>query len=187
MVGPAGIDQARNLRMLGQDNRDGRGCVGLPAHTHAKRLQAFEQDPCVERRQRRAGLADQCCNVVLNEFFGGEDDTAEATALAVDMFGGGIDHAVGPKLERPLEERGREHVVDDQRRAGCMRDLGDRLDVEYLKRRVRGRFQEECLRVRPHGLAPLIEIGALDQRRGDAVARQVLLDHIKAGAEHRFR
>ena len=103
------------------------------------------------------------------------------------MFGGGIDHAVGPKLERPLEERGREHVVDDQRRAGCMRDLGDRLDVEYLKRRVRGRFQEECLRVRPHGLAPLIEIGALDQRRGDAVARQVLLDHIKAGAEHRFR
>ena len=95
-----------------------------------------------------------------------EDDAAEAAALAVDVLGGRIDHAVGAELERPLPERGREHVVDHQRGARRMRDLGDRGDVDHLERRIGRAFEKEGLGVRPHRVAPLREVGAVDQRRG---------------------
>ena len=172
--------------MLGERDRDGGRRVGLPAHAHRQRLQSLEQHPGIERRERRAGLADQVVDVVLDEFLRGEDDAAEAAALAVDVLGGGIDDAVGAELERVLEQRRREHVVDHQRRARRVRDLGDRRDVEHLERRIGRALQEERLGVRPHRLAPLLEVGAVDQRRGDAVARQVLLDHVAAGAEQRL-
>ena len=126
-------------------------------------------------------------DVVLNEFFGTENDAAQAAALAIDVLGGGIDDAVGPEFERPLEQRGREHVVDDQRCARPVGDLGDRLDVEHVERRIGRRFEEERLGVRSHGLAPLVEIGAVDQRRGNAIAGEVLLDDIEAGAEQSLR
>jgi hypothetical protein len=68
-----------------------------------------------------------------------------------------------------------------------MGDIGDRLDVEHLQHRIGRAFQEEGFGVRPHGLAPLVEVGAVDQGRSDAVAREVLFDDVKAGAEHRLR
>ena len=155
MVGPARIDQARDLGMLGERDRDGRRRVGLPLHAHGERLEPLEQHPGIERRERRAGLADELVDVVLDELLGAEDDAAEAAALAVDVLGRRIDHAVGAELERALVERRREHVVDHERRAGRMRDLGDRLDVDHLERRVGRAFEEEGLGVRPHRVAPL--------------------------------
>src|SRR5262249_4602385 len=89
MVRPARIDQARDLWMLGERDRDGRRGVGLPAHAHAQRLQPLEQDPRVERGQRRAGLADQRVDVVLNDFFGAENDAAqESTAQSAPSASG---------------------------------------------------------------------------------------------------
>ena len=67
-----------------------------------------------------------------------------------------------------------------------MRDLRDRGDVDHVERRIGRRFQEEGLGVRPHGGAPLVEVGAVDQRRRHAVARQVVLDDVAAGAEQRL-
>ena len=124
--------------------------------------------------------------MVLDEFLGAQNDAAEAAALAVDMLGGGVDDAVGAEFERPLEQRRREHVVDHQRRAGGVRDLGDRLDVQHLERGIGRALQKEGLRVRPHRLAPLVEIIAVHQRRGHAIAGEVVLDDIEAGAEQRL-
>jgi hypothetical protein len=109
-------------------------------------------------------------HVVGDEFLRRQDDAAEAAALAVDVLGRRIHHAVGAEFERPLKQRRREHVVDHQRRAGGMRDLGDRLDVSTSSAGIGRAFQEEGLRVRPYRLAPLVEIIAVDQRRGDAIA-----------------
>src|SRR5262249_37112675 len=63
MVRPAWIDQARNLRMLGERDRDGCRGVGLPAHAQDWRLESLEQDQGVEWGQRWAGLADQRVDV----------------------------------------------------------------------------------------------------------------------------
>ena len=67
-----------------------------------------------------------------------------------------------------------------------MRDLGHRLDIDDFQRRVGRALQEKGLGVLAHRVAPLREIGAVDQGRGDAVARQMVLDHIAAGAEQRL-
>ena len=187
MVVPARIDQPRHLRMLGERIGDlGRG-LGLRAHPHRQRLQPFQHDPGVERRHRRAGLADEARDVVGDELLRAEDDAAEAAALAVDVLGGGIDHAVGAQFERALPQRRREHVVDDERRAAGVRDLGDLGDVEHIEIGIGRRLQEAGLGVRAHRRAPLVEIEAIDDGRRDAVARQVFLDHVEVGAEDRLR
>ncbi len=55
-----------------------------------------------------------------------------------------------------------------------------------VERRVGGRFQEQRLRVGPHGRAPLVEVVAVHQRAVDAEARQQVLDDVAAGAEQRL-
>ena len=125
--------------------------------------------------------------MVHDELLRSEDHAAEAAALAVDVLGRRIDHAVGAELERMLEQRRREHVVDHQRRAGVVRDLGDRGDVEHFEIGIGRALQEAGLGVLLHRLLPLVEIGAVDQRRGDAVARQMILDDVAAGAEQLLR
>ena len=187
MVRPARIDQPRHLRMLGERVGTLPRGVGLRAHAHRQRLQSLEHHPGVERRHRRAGLPDEGMDVVGDELLRAEDDAAEAAALAVDVLGGGIDHAVGAELERALPQRRREHVVDDQRRAGGVRDLGDLGDVEHFEIGIGRRLQEAGLGVRPHRRAPRVEVEAVDDGRGHAVARQIVLHHVEAGAEDRLR
>ena len=75
-------------------------------------------------------------HVVGNEFFGAQNNAAEAAALTIDMLGCRIDDAVGAELERPLQQRRGEDIVHDQRCAGGMRDFGDRLDVDHLEHRI---------------------------------------------------
>ena len=43
--------------------------LGLRAHAHGQRLQALEQHPGVERRDRRAGLAHEIVDVLGDERF----------------------------------------------------------------------------------------------------------------------
>ena len=66
-----------------------------------------------------------------------------------------------------------------------MRDVGDGRDVIDLEARIGRAFEEEELGLRPDGRLPLREIGAVDQRRGDAETRQQIFDHIETGAEQR--
>ena len=68
-----------------------------------------------------------------------------------------------------------------------MRDLCHFGDVDDIERRIGRAFEKERLGVRPHRVAPFVKIAAVDQRRGDTEARQVILDDIAAGAEHGLR
>ncbi len=126
-------------------------------------------------------------HIVGDEFLRSEDHPTEAAALAVDMLGRRVHHAVGAELHRALIERRREHVVDDQRRAGVMRDVGDRLDVEHFQIGIGRALQEAGLGILLHRLLPRIEIGAVDQSRRHAIARQMVLDDVAAGAEQLLR
>ena len=121
-----------------------------------------------------------------DEFLAGENDAAEHPALPVDVLGRGIDDAIGAELQRVLQQRRGEHVVDDQRRAVLVHDLGDGGDVDDLERRIGRRFRERpswCSGARAARHASRSR--ALDQRRGDAEARQQFLDDIEARAEQR--
>ena len=125
--------------------------------------------------------------MVDDDLLGRQDATAEHAALAVNVLGRRIDDDVGAELERALVERRREHVVDDELGAGRVRDLGHRGDVVDLQGRIGRRLHEEHLGVLRHRLLPLVDVLAVDQREGDAEAREPFLDHPAAGAEQGLR
>ena len=75
----------------------------------------------------------------------GEDRTAHGPALAVGVFGRGIDHHVGPQLNGALQQRRCEHVVHDDRGAYFVGHFGHRRDVDQVQLRVRRGLHEDSL------------------------------------------
>ena len=63
-----------------------------------------------------------------------------------------MDDDVGAELQRALEVRRGERVVDDEQRAGRVRGVGGAADVDQVQERVR-----RCLR--PDELSALVEVG----------------------------
>ena len=122
-------------------------------------------------------------DVVGDELLACEDHAAEHPALAVDVLGGGVDDTIGAELHGMLQQRRGEDIVDHQRRASPMHDVGDAGDVDELEGRIGRRFEERRLRVRTQSRPPGVEIRAVDEGRGDAEARQQLLHDIEARAE----
>ena len=86
-----------------------------------------------------------------------------------------------------MQDRGREHVVDDHLGAGAVRQLGDRGDVDQLERRVGRRFEQHQARRPRERSGPGVEVGAVDQDHLDPEARQDLGQDVVAGAEQQAR
>src|SRR5918999_974427 len=60
--------------------------------------------------------------------------------MTTQVFGCGVNADVGTVFKRALDVRGRERVVDRKQRPGLPTELGDRLEVEDLQKRVGRRF-----------------------------------------------
>ncbi len=157
--------------------------VGLAAHAQMQGLEPLQQHPRIEGRHRRPGLPQQHVDVLLDERLRGENDSAEAAPLTVDMLGRRIDDAVRAERERALPQGRREHIVDDEPGARLARDRRDRRDVDHVERRIGRAFEEEHLGVRPHGAPPGVEIEPVDERGLDAETRKEILHHPPARAE----
>ena len=153
------------------------------AHAQRHGLQALGQHPGVERAQRRAGVAHQLLHRAVDELLRAQDGAAERAALAVDVLGGGVHDDVGAELERPLQQRGGEDVVDDD---GARRP---RAPVRRPRRRRRSPASGWTATRRtppwwaPTAPAPLVQVGAVDEHGLDAPARQDLVEDHEAGAE----
>ena len=109
-------------------------------------------------------------------------------ALAVEVLGARVDDQVGAELDRPLQRRRAEAVVDRQQRAGVVRDVGQRADVAHLGQRIGRRLGEQQLGVRPHRAPPLARRRSArrrwSRRRTCANSRAEQLDR---RAEHAVR
>ena len=91
---------------------------------------------------------------------------------------GGVHDEVGTVVAGAHEIRRADGVVDDERDAGPVGDLGDRLEVEHLRDRVRDRFGEQCARGRTDRSPPGIRVVLVDERHldpevGEGVLKQV--------------
>ena len=104
-----------------------RQAVGVVLrHAQRQRLGAAQHQPRVERAEDRArGVLDepQPLDVVVAR---GDDDAADAVAVAVQVLRRAVDDEVGAELERPLQVRARERVVDDEPGAVPVRQVGGR-------------------------------------------------------------
>ena len=67
--------------------------------------------------------------------------------MAAEIFGQRVDDDVGTVLERPAQMRRGESVVDDQRQAGRVRDVGKGGDVADVQLRIADGFRVDRLRI----------------------------------------
>ena len=102
---------------------------------------------------------------------------AECGAVAGEVFGRRVDDDVGAETQRVAQERGWHGVVDHERHAVRMRDLGDSRDVEHRKARVAERFGKHRAGVWPHRGGESFRARRIDEARIDAELRQVDREH----------
>src|SRR5260221_9743548 len=109
-------DLGMGLETAGDRNRG----AALAVDAELERLQPFQQQPSVERAERRSGMPVEQSEVVLDEFFRRKDGAAETAPLAVDVLGRGIDDDIGAERQRLLQQRGRKDIIDNEEAAGAV-------------------------------------------------------------------
>ena len=187
MARQAGVEHFRGTRVLLEKARHGERVPIVLADAQIQGLEPLEQHPGIERAERRAGVLEVRLQDLRAERRIAQDRAAQTAALTVDVLGRRVHHQIGAQLERPLQDRAREHVVDDHLSAGLVRQLGDRRDVDQGERRIARRLEKHEPGGCGQGLGPLIQIAAVDQDDLDPEARQDLGQDVVTGAEQEAR
>ena len=135
----------------------------------------------------RLGQAGEALDVLRPfELAAVDDDAAEGGAVAAQELGDRVHDDVGAVLEGADQIGGRDGVVDDQRDAVLVRDIGDRPDVEDVDARVADGLGEEQLGVRAHRALPLGRVVlVLDEGDLDPELRERVLEEVVGAAVDR--
>ncbi len=116
-----------------------------------------------------------------------DDRAADGDAVSADPFGDRVHDDVGAKRERAAQIGRGKGVVDQERNAGRMRDLGHLRDVEHFQSRIADGFTDHQPGAVVDAGADAVEIARLDEARGDAEARQRVGQEIDRAAIERSR
>ena len=98
-----------------------------------------------------------------------------------------MHHEVRAELERPLQRRRAEHVVDREERARLLCHLGERGDIRHFGERVRRRLEEKEPRTRPQCRTPFVDARRRDEGRLDAEAPEDIAEELDGGAKDGVR
>mmetsp|Transcript_84999 Transcript_84999/g.173370 ORF Transcript_84999/g.173370 Transcript_84999/m.173370 type:complete len:365 (+) Transcript_84999:409-1503(+) len=139
------------LQVLGQCH----GVGGVALHAHVQRLQAPQSHVAVERRRHGTHTVLHETEVSPQLLAASGHEAHDHIAVAVHKLGNTVDHHVGPQLQRALEVRRHEGVVDSQQNVVGLRDGSDLADVRDLQGGVGGGFHPDQLRVRADGALQL--------------------------------
>jgi hypothetical protein len=121
-----GIVDGRHLRVPDEEGRDGPGVLAVRAHPDRERLQSAERQVAVHRSRHRPDGVRQEREPFDPLGVARDDRAADEVGVAADVLGHAVHDRIGAQLQRSLEHRRRERVVDDDARAGSVRDPGDR-------------------------------------------------------------
>ena len=144
--------------ILGQHLRI--GVVAL--HAERQRLGASQHEPRIHRPEDRAfGVLDELQPLDVDVAHR-DDDSADAVAVPVQKLRRAVDDEVGAEVDRPLDRRAGERVVDDDDDVTGVRDRTGSSEVGESQRRVRRRLEEQHPRVGADGGFDRLEIGRVD-------------------------
>ena len=101
-----------------------------------------------------------------------DDRAAERGAVAAEKFRQRMNRDIGAVIERLQQDRRRDGIVDDQRHAVAMRDLGQRLDIADVAGGIADGLGEHRLGVVVDQLLDGVRLVAVGEAGGDALARQ---------------
>ena len=111
-----------------------------------------------------------------------DDGAAERGAVAAEKFRQRVDGDVGAVVERLQQDRRGNGVVDDQRHAMTMRDVGQRFDVADVAGGIADGFGEHGFGVFVDQLLDRVRLVAVGKTGGDALARQHVREQGVRGA-----
>ena len=152
MVGETYIVNIGDLGQTAQPRSDGACALCLALDTHAEGLEAAQHEPGVHRGEvRPLGFHEQfdlLCEIGVRILYG--EEAADHIVVPAEILCAALDHDVCTKCERLLEMRREKGVVRGEERAMCVRDLCECADVGDEHHGVRGRFNEDELRLFPH-------------------------------------
>ena len=143
MVRQAGVEHLGHGRVILQEGDHGPCVLAVLAHADGERLQAAEHEPRVER-------AGHCPERLLQEAEPLRDrgvvrarEPSDHVRVPAEVLGGRVNDDVGAELERLLQVRRRERVVDHEDRAGGVRCICGGTDVDDVEQGIRGRLDPD--------------------------------------------
>ena len=123
-----------------EELRDAPSVLAVRAHAYRKRLHPAQHEPRVERAGHGAERLLQEVEALGERVVVGGDEAADHVAVAAEVLGRRVDDEVGAEVERLLQVRRRERVVDDEQRADGVRRVGGLANVDDVQERVRRRL-----------------------------------------------
>ena len=136
VVGEAGVEHLLDARVVGEEGDDGARVLAVLAHAHGEGLEPAEHEPRVERPGDRAERVLQEAEPLRDRLVVRRDHAGDDVGVAAEVLRRRVDHDVGAEVERVLQVRRGERVVDDDLRADRVRRLGDGGDVDDVEQRV---------------------------------------------------
>ena len=136
--------------------------LGVALHPDGERLQAAQHQVAVERGGDAAGGVLDEAEPLGERVVARHRRAADHVGVAVQVLGRRVDDEVGPELQRPLEVRGGEGVVDDRDGAARAGQLRHRRDVGDLEERVGGALDPDEPRRGLEGPLHGREVGHVD-------------------------
>jgi hypothetical protein len=101
-----------------------------------ERAQPAQRQIGIERRPGQAEGIGPPAELLADRRIAGDRRPADDVAVAVDIFGGRMDDDVGAMLDRPLQHRREEGIVDHGKRANFPRRANHRSEVGDPQQRV---------------------------------------------------
>ena len=101
-------------RLCLQPLRQVQGCFAVRPHPQAQGFQSLEKHPGVERTHGGSGGAEKAVNIHPYPLLIADHGPADAAALPIQIFGGGMNDQIRAQLERLLQGRSAEAVVHHQ-------------------------------------------------------------------------
>ena len=135
------------------------------AHSYRERLQAAQHEPRVERPGHGAERLLQEVETLGERVVVRRHEAADDVAVTAEVLRRRVHDEVGAELERLLQVRRRERVVDDEQRTDRVRRVCGLADVDDVQKRVRRRLD-------PHELDVLAEVRRRGCRRTRSPARR---------------
>ena len=112
----ARVEDLGDGRRRREQRRDALRVVAVALHAHRERLQAAQREEAVERRRNPAERVLEEAQPLAHRAIARADEAADDVGVAADVLGRRVHDDVGAQLERLLQVRARERVVDDQQR-----------------------------------------------------------------------
>ena len=161
--------------MADEHRGDGLRVRAVPFHAHRERLDPAEHQVAVERARHRAGRVLEEADALGDLGIARDRAPADDVGVATEVLRGRVHDDVGAELQRTLQVRRRERVVDDDARAARVRELRHGRDVDDGERGIGRRLDPHHRGAACHARAVRVEVGEI----GNAVLARPRREHLR--------